>query len=300
MQNVEKERHSWAKLIIIILFLSSLAAATAASSGDVQFNFDDMHTVNSLKLFQAISVILFFIAPAVLFALLFTNARLRYLGILNKPGFKTALISGLGIMLALPFINGLAELNQHIHLPSSFRHVEEWMIRSEAQMKDLTEAFMRGTSVGTLFLNLFIVAFLAALSEELLFRGVVQNLLIECFKNKHVGVWIGAILFSAFHLQFLGFLPRMLMGAYLGYLYVWSGSLWPGILAHFLNNALATFGAWLINRGSLSKDMDEFGADPHDWIYAVISAILVISSLVLIYRIEKKRQKELIILEENN
>lgn len=298
MQNIEKERHSWAKLVIVILFLSGLALATASSSGDMQLNLDDRNTVNSLKLFQAISVIVFFIAPAVLFAILFTKARLRYLGILNLPGLKTAVLSGLGIMLALPFINGLAELNQHVHLPASLQHVEDWMVKSEAQMKDITEAFMRGTSISTLFLNLFIVAFLAALSEELLFRGVIQNLLIECFKNKHVGVWVGAIIFSAFHLQFLGFFPRMLMGAYLGYLYVWSGSLWPGILAHFINNGLATFGAWLMNRGSVSKDMDTFGANSHDWIYAVISGILVIASMILIYRTEKKRQ-QVVLLQES-
>lgn len=298
MQNIEKERHSWAKLIIIFACLASLAAATA-SSGQINMNLDDQHMITTLKLFQAISVIVFFIAPAVLFALLFTKAKIRYLGVLKWPGLKTLIVSGLGMLFALPLINGLAELNQHMHLPASLHSVEEWMLQSEAQMKDLTEAFMRGTSINTLLLNLFVVAFLAALSEELLFRGVIQNVLIECFKNKHVGVWIGAILFSAFHLQFLGFLPRMLMGAYLGYLYIWSGSLWPGIFAHFLNNGLATYGAWLMNRGSVSKDMETFGANHQDWIYAIISGILVFVSLVLVYQLEKKKRNELMISEEH-
>jgi membrane protease YdiL (CAAX protease family) len=299
MQNIEKERHSWAKLIIIFLFLSGLAIATASSGTDVTINLDDQRFITTLKIFQAISVIVFFIGPAVLFALFFTKAKIRYLGILDKPGLKTMVISGLGMVLALPFINGLAELNQHIHLPASLHHLEEWMLKSEEQMKGLTEAFMRGTSLSTLLLNLFVIAFLAALSEELLFRGVIQNVLIECFKNKHVGVWIGAILFSAFHLQFLGFIPRMLMGAYLGYLFVWSGSLWPGIFAHFLNNGLATLGAWLMNRGTVSKDMDTFGANSQDWIYAFFSGVLVIVSLILVYRTEKKRQTKQIIQEEN-
>jgi membrane protease YdiL (CAAX protease family) len=299
MQNIEKERHSWVKLIIIILFLLGLAAMSA-SGGDVKMNLDDRNFIATMKILQAVSVIFFFIAPAVLFATLFTKAKIRYLGILNRPGFPTLVISGLGMLLALPLINGLAELNQHMHLPASLHYVEEWMIKSEDQMKGLTEAFMRGTSVGTLFMNLFVVAFLAALSEELLFRGVIQNVLIECFKNKHVGVWLGAILFSAFHLQFLGFIPRMLMGAYLGYLFVWSGSLWPGIFAHFLNNGLAVYGAWLMNRGTISKDIDTFGADQQDWIYAVISGILVTISLVLVHRAEKKRQTKFIIPDEKN
>jgi membrane protease YdiL (CAAX protease family) len=300
MQNIEKERFSWAKLIIILLFLSGLAAMSAASGADVKINLDDQNFVTTLKILQGVSVVLIFIIPAVVFAILFTKARIRYLGILNKAGWKTMLISGVGMVLALPLINGLAELNQHMHLPASFQYIEEWMAQSEAQMKDLTEAFMRGTSVNTLLLNLFVIAFLAALSEELFFRGVVQKVLIECFKNKHVGVWIGAILFSAFHLQFFGFFPRMLMGAYLGYLFVWSGSLWPGIFAHFLNNGLATYGTWLMNRGAVSKDMDTFGSSQQDWIYVFISGALVIVSLALVYRTEKKKQSELLMPKENS
>jgi membrane protease YdiL (CAAX protease family) len=292
MQNIEKERHSWVKLTIIMLFLSGLGAMSASSGGDVNINLDDQHFIFTLKLLQAASVIFLFILPAILFAVLFTRTRIRYLGILNIPGWKTLAISGLGMVLALPLINGLAEMNQHLHLPSSLHHMEEWMIKSEAQLKNLTEAFMKGTSVDTLFINLFVVAFLAALSEEIFFRGVVQKVLIECFNNKHVGVWVGAILFSSFHLQFFGFFPRMLMGAYLGYLFVWSGSLWPGIFAHFLNNALATYGAWLMERGSLSKDIDTFGSDQQEWMYVMVSAVLVIISLVLVFRIEKKKQTE--------
>jgi membrane protease YdiL (CAAX protease family) len=292
MQNIEKERHSWVKLVIILLFLSGLGAMSASSSGDIKINLDDQNFVATLKILQAASVIFLFILPAVLFAIFFTQTRMRYLGILTKPGWKTLAISGLGMVLALPLINGLAEMNQHLHLPASLHHMEEWMIQSEAQLKNLTEAFMKGTSMTTLFVNLFVVAFLAALSEELFFRGVVQKVLIECFNNKHVGVWIGAILFSSFHLQFFGFFPRMLMGAYLGYLFVWSGSLWPGIFAHFLNNGLATYGAWLMNRGSISKDVDTFGSDQQELIYVIVSAVLVVISLVLVYRTEKKKQTE--------
>ncbi len=299
MQNIEKERHSWAKLSFILLLLSGLAFATASSGDDIALNLDDQSLITTLKLFQALSVIIFFIAPSILFASIGTKAGIRYLGILNKPSFSTLVIAGLAIICALPLINALAELNQHMHLPGALRNLEEWMVKSEDRMKDLTEAFMQGTSVGTLISNLFVVAFLAALSEELLFRGVIQKLLIDCFKNKHVGVWIGAIIFSAFHLQFFGFLPRMLMGAYLGYLFVWSGSLWPGVLVHFLNNGLAVYVTWLMNRGTVTKEVETVGANGNDWIYAIISGIIVIISLILIHRVEKKKQNESVILEEN-
>jgi membrane protease YdiL (CAAX protease family) len=182
-----------------------------------------------------------------------------------------------------------------MQLPEAFSGIETWMKDSEAKAEVLTKGFTKGTSAGALILNLFVIAFMAALSEEIFFRGLFQKVAIECFKNKHVGVWFGAIIFSAFHMQFYGFVPRMLMGAYLGYLFLWSGSLWLGILAHFLNNGMAVFLIWLMNRGVISADADKVGIQQGELIYVAISTILVIGSLVLVYRMEQKRKKEEII-----
>lgn len=289
MQNIEKERNSWLKLFVILLVIFSIGAATALAGDDVQMNLDDQGTINLMKLAQAISVIFIFIAPAVLFAVLWTKAGTRYLGILTKPAFNTTLIAAVGMVVALPLINGLAELNQHMQLPASLHSIEEWMRQSEDNATQITEAFMQGTDTNTLMINLFVVAFMAAIGEELFFRGMLQKVLIECFKNKHVSVWTGAILFSAFHMQFYGFVPRMFMGAYLGYLFLWSGSLWPGIIAHFMNNGLAVYIGWLINRGTISDGSDKVGMDAQEWVYVAFSGIMVIISLILIYRMEKKK-----------
>jgi len=137
---------------------------------------------------------------------------------------------------------------------------------------------------------LFVIALLAALSEELFFRGILQKVLIECIHNKHIGVWLAAIIFSAFHMQFFGFLPRMLMGVYLGYLFLWSGSLWPGIFAHFLNNGMAVFIVWLANRGAIADNADQVGIQEGEWIYVATSIVMVAISLFLVFRIEKKRK----------
>lgn len=289
MQNIEKERYSWLKLVGILLVIFTIGVLTALTGGDVKMNLDDQGTINVMKIAQVISVIFIFITPALLFAIFCTKAGTRYLGILTKPAFSTTLIAAVGMVVALPLINGLAELNLHMQLPASLHSIEEWMKQSEENAKQVTEAFMQGTDTSTLFLNLFVVAFMAAIGEELFFRGMLQKVLIECFKNKHVSVWAGAILFSAFHMQFYGFIPRMFMGAYLGYLFLWSGSLWPGIIAHFMNNGLAVFVGWLINRGEISDDTDKVGMNTQDWIYVAISAIMVIISLIMIYRIEKKK-----------
>ena len=107
--------------------------------------------------------------------------------------------------------------------------------------------------IGDLVVNLIIVALLAAVGEELLFRGSMQNIFLEWTKNKHAAVWITAVLFSALHAQFYGFLPRMLLGVVLGYLYIWSGSLWLSMLFHFLNNGLAVLFSYLIAKGTISE-----------------------------------------------
>jgi uncharacterized protein len=288
MQNIEKERSPWLKLGAVLLWILLWALPNIFAS-DTKMNLDDVSKIQMLKVFQAIGVVFLFILPAVLFAQFATSSKMHYLGITKRSTFNTMLIGGLGMVLALPLINGLAQLNQQVHFPEALQGVEQWMKNSEENAKNITDAFLQGSDLSSLLINLFIIAFMAALSEELFFRGVLQNVLIDCFKNKHLGVWIGAIIFSAFHLQFYGFLPRLLMGAYLGYLFVWTGSLWPSIVAHFLNNGLAVYVAWLANKGIVDDDLEKVGEKQQEWIYVLISAGMVIFSLILVHRIERRK-----------
>ncbi|MGQ0826982.1 MAG: lysostaphin resistance A-like protein [Bacteroidota bacterium] len=291
MQNIEQERQSWIKLSVILFFLFLYGLITVlAGDGDVNINYDNKSTIAFLYIGQVLGVVILFILPSVLFSIFWTRSKIHYLGITTKPALGTLLISAVGMLLAMPMINWLAELNLQMQLPEAFNAIETWMKNTEAKATELTEVFTRGTSLTKLMANLFVVALVAAVSEEIFFRGIVQKVLIECFKNKHVGVWIGAVLFSAFHMQFYGFIPRMLMGAYLGYLFLWSGSLWPGMLAHFLNNGLAVYVIWLINKGVISAEVDKIGIQPDQLAFVVSSFIMVMISLFLVYRIEQRRK----------
>lgn len=291
MQYTEQERHSWLKLIILFIYISILGVMTIfGDSGDVGMNLDNPNTIMLLKVLQAASVLLVFIFPAFMFAAFWTKPGIRYLGIITKPGFATLALAAIAMLLAMPLINWLSELNQHMKLPEVFSGIETWMQQSEEKAAEITDAFTKGTSVGVLILNLFVIAFMAALSEEFFFRGILQKVMIECFKNKHIGVWLSAIIFSAFHMQFYGFVPRMLMGVYLGYLFLWSGSLWPGILAHFINNGMAVFLVWLANRGIIGTDIDKTGMQQGEGIYVIISSVMVIACMFIIYKLGKKRQ----------
>jgi len=102
-------------------------------------------------------------------------------------------------------------------------------------------------SFGSFLLNMLMVAVIPAVGEELLFRGVIQKLLQKLVNNAHLAIIITAILFSAMHFQFYGFLPRWIMGIILGYLFYWSGNIWYPIIAHFLNNGFQVLMVYLGN-----------------------------------------------------
>ena len=106
---------------------------------------------------------------------------------------------------------------------------------------------------------MLIIALIPAFGEELLFRGLIQKGLFKSWGNIHLAIWLSAFLFSALHLQFLGFIPRFLIGGLLGYLFFWSGSIWLPILAHFVNNATAVLLSFMINKGVINKELEEIG-----------------------------------------
>ena len=139
---------------------------------------------------------------------------------------------------SMPFISLITHVNQLLTLPHWLSGLEYWMQNLEKSAQETTNLLLAGTSIWAYFGNILVVGVFAAVAEEFFFRGALQQLLVKLFKNKHVGVWMTAFIFSMMHLQFYGFLPRFVLGLLLGYLFVYSKNLWIPILIHFLNNAL--------------------------------------------------------------
>jgi len=165
------------------------------------------------------------------------------------------------IMLSLPFINGIAVWNEGLHLPSFLFPIESWMRQSEAEAMRMTEAFLIMDTPLDLLINLIIIAIIPAIGEELLFRGLIQKLFLKWNGKLHLSVWLTAFVFSAVHIQFLGFFPRLLLGAVLGYMLVWSGSLWLPIIAHFTNNAFAVLLTYFIRMDKINPSMENIGTE---------------------------------------
>ena len=192
-------------------------------------------SVNALKFLQLFTSVGLFIVPPLLFVY-FTGFQLQLSQKINR---QTVLLAIAIMLIANPFVAYLMQWNQSLVLPDFLETVQRWMEASEQKAMQLTEAFLAMNSMGDLFINLFLIALIPAIGEELLFRGVLQQLFAKWTGKIHLAIFISAFLFSAIHMQFFGFLPRLVLGLILGYMFYWSKNLWLPILAHFTNNALA-------------------------------------------------------------
>ena len=240
-------------------------------------------SVNELKWVQLIQTAALFLLPPFLMAFLWAKQPLEWLKLKSETrGYGLWAI--FLMLIALPAINLVGYFNQQMSLPAFLEPLEQWMKTAEANAAHLTEQFLSVTTFGGLIINILLMALLPAVAEELTFRGVLQRL-IQTQTNEainregkrvHLAIWCTAILFSAIHMQFYGFLPRMLMGALFGYALVWTGSLWIPILMHFTNNAMAVILYFLAIRSGWDMDkVDIIGTNDTLWL-GVVSLVLTI------------------------
>ena len=219
--------------VISSVLMAAFVLASGVSIKDVEnIDWSKPELISTLKWIQGISSIMIFLLPAWIYARIsFTGKPFYFLGL--KKAERSAMygLAILTIMLAFPFVIWLGELNQKIPLP-------DWMTAMERDTAKQMEALLKVNKPIDIVVNVFIIAVLPAICEELCFRGALQRILIHCTRSPWVGIIVTSILFSALHLQFQGFLPRMFLGIILGALYWYSGSLWTSILAHFVNNGV--------------------------------------------------------------
>lgn len=209
----------------------------------------------------------------------------------NKIGSPVLiLLAVVMVILAQPLIGLAGELNSMLALPEGLSFIEKWMKDTETQGELITEAFLATTSASGLAVNIFMIAILPAFAEELLFRGVLASLFKKWTENIHLAAVFSAVIFAAIHLQFYGFLPRFLLGAVFGYLFLWSGSLWLPIAAHFANNLLSVVVEFLFRKGAIGTNAENFGTGNEFWLI-IISFVGVGGILYFIYTTSKTTNK---------
>lgn len=246
---------------------------------------ESLTNLNALKLMQILQTTGIFIVPAILSASLFSKKPWHYLGF-QRVKTDTILKTLLIVLISLPAINLLASVNQLIPL-------SDWMIELEKKAEALTKAFLITDSFWVFLVNIFMVAILPAIGEELIFRGILQRRLVELTRSRWTGIIIAAAVFSGIHMQFQGFIPRFALGVAFGYLLEVTGSIWVPIFAHFFNNAIAATGYMLIGTGTVDERIEDIGGLSDLWLLGIISLIATILLVVNLKReIERNRQLE--------
>ncbi|MEM1135256.1 MAG: CPBP family intramembrane glutamic endopeptidase [Bacteroidota bacterium] len=206
------------------------------------FNFSDVFSIlsppftdasyrNTLLIAQGVNSAILFIVTPLFYLYFYERVRpQRVFSTEDRLNWQIVILTVVLVIVYMPISAYSAFWNESIQIPGSFGDFARAM---EDQLKELTLFMVSFDSLPQFLLGLFIIAVIPGIGEELLFRGILQNKIEKASGNMHLAIWSTALIFSAFHLQFYGFIPRMLLGGLFGYLYVWSGTLLVPIFSAF-------------------------------------------------------------------
>lgn len=243
-----------------------------------------------LRIATVIQDVIMFILPAIALAVMICRVPARFLMIDRAPSGIETVLTLLCLIFSIPAMNLIVAWNENLSLPESMQPIETWMRMSEQNAQAAIEVLINGTSIGSLVIAILVVGILAGLSEEMFFRGALQRLLVTGTWNRHLAVWFAAFIFSAVHMQFFGFIPRLLLGAFFGYTALWTGNLWIPVIAHAFNNSLVAIAMWLRQTQTLKVDVDTIGTEPSHGILVGLSIILTFVAVRILYRMTVLRR----------
>ena len=238
---------------------------------------------NLIRGLLTVQHVMTFILPGLAFGVIFYQSKfLSGLDLGTNPGFPLTVLGIFFLIAAYPIVNLSFLVNEAIPLPA-------WASAFESQAEDTLKAILQMDTPLIFLFNLVIIAILPGIGEELIFRGVLQKQIGLMLKNPIIAIWISAIIFSAIHLQFEGFLPRMVLGVVLGYLYHWTGNLWVPMLAHAFNNGIQI--VLIYATGMDVTTFDEKSSDQLQWWMLPISIVLMYFISTAIYKNRNLREQ---------
>ncbi|MDR0394884.1 MAG: CPBP family intramembrane metalloprotease [Tannerella sp.] len=304
MKGIFSNRSVWFQVgILSYLFLFGLVLSSAITFAmNMLFGMEaDPATGNayassfySIHATQFISDLFVFLLPAVGSAYLCSRTPGKFLHFRKISNIRIFILAAFMVVLILPTIDITSYLNQNIHLPEFMSSLEKWMYETEKNLTQITDGLLSEKGILTFTINIFMLAVMAGLTEEILFRGALLSIIRKKTTNPHIAIWIVAIIFSAIHFQFYGFIPRILLGAFLGYLLYWSNSIWVPIFAHFVNNAMAVTGSYIgfssVSENSMTSEIPEM--ETGEPIITIVMAIVGLILFVICAKIIKRLSRE--------
>jgi membrane protease YdiL (CAAX protease family) len=249
----------------------AMIAAPVAGAGDKE--------IRIIRFTQSVQQISLFILPSLLIILMVRKRGESVTGMNILPRYADIIALMLLALTVMPVTTYLGYLNAGIDLPEWLSGAEQWIAAREDEAGLLTGYLLVSHDFMSLLVTLLIMAVIPAIGEELYFRGVLQQLLEKTTRSPHLAIWIISILFSAIHMQFYGFIPRLLLGLIFGYLFYWSRNLWMPVIAHFMNNAIPV----LLSFSSVPVDSQK--GSPVDYLKEIPPPVvqLLIVALILWY-----------------
>ena len=283
----------------ILLFIVFLVAGIFIFDSDLQILENPFAAVGEknilfLKYILISQQISFFIVPAIIILNKLKQGHQTVLRDMKIPQINEIVLVVVLAFCIFPITGFTGELNATMHLPDWLSGVEQWMTKKEESAARLLDSIMTQDTFLVVILNVMMIAVLPAIGEEMIFRGVFQKILSDLFRSGHLAIWITAFLFSAFHFQFFGFVPRFILGLVFGYLFFWSGTLWLPIISHFINNAVPVIGACIYG-----WDKVNVLSDIPLWKQMVVLPLpVLISAVILLYF--RNKSKKVTELSKNN
>jgi uncharacterized protein len=207
----------------------------------------------------------------------------------EKPVLNDVILVILLAFCILPLTSFTGQLNSGMHLPDWLYSVERWMKEKEDNATRMIDLLIAANTFWIMVFNVFMLAVIPAVGEELIFRGVFQKIFYKLFKSCHLAIWVTAFAFSALHLQFFGFFPRFILGLIFGYLYYWSGTLWLPVISHFVNNAVPVILAYIQGWNKSRVSFDSLL-----WKQIIVLPLMVIACIIILQYFRNKHKKKIV------
>jgi uncharacterized protein len=240
----------------------------------------DRNVIAAIKLLQIIGALGTFVFSSLLISFFYTGSWVGYFQAGREIDWKSAVLLMLVMVAALPFVNFLTDMNQRFVIP--FEGMEQYFREMEERTEELMMTLVKADDIVALMVNLFMIALIPAVGEELVFRGLIQRHLADLFRNAHVAIVVAAVIFSLVHFQIYSFLPRFFLGLILGYAFYYGKSIWYPIIAHLVNNTLGVLFYYFYMKELTGDSLEEIGTMEMMPATAILS-LLVVGGLLYVW-----------------
>jgi membrane protease YdiL (CAAX protease family) len=199
---------------------------------------EDGYPVSYARIAIALTGILFFAVPAIVYANVFPPDRFAFFRTSVRVSPLILLLAGISMVLILPGFDMMYEVIHRSISDPGLKAMQDVGERSAMWVENMP-------STGDLFACILVSALVPAVCEELFFRACIQQVVREWTKKPYLSILISSTFFALIHFNPAGFFVILAAGLMLGYAFERTGSIRTSMLMHFCFNTtsiLESFG----------------------------------------------------------